>query len=75
MFPERVYRHQLPDGRLTESYTALAVGLVLVSWLVGSDHRALPQILGGLRANRKLFHSRRPLLRNRATLQACFVCA
>ena len=73
MFPqERVYRHQLPDGRLTESYAALAMGLVLVSWLVGSDHRALAQILGGLRANRKLFHSRRPLLRNRATPASLF---
>jgi len=28
---ERLYRHQLPDGRLTESYTALTVGLVLIS--------------------------------------------
>jgi hypothetical protein len=35
--------------------------------LVRSDHRALPQILGGLRANRELFRNRRPLLPNRAT--------
>src|SRR5580693_1156237 len=36
---ERAYRHQLPDGRLTESYTALTVGLVLISLSVVSEAR------------------------------------
>jgi len=49
---ERVYRHQLPDGRLTESYTALTVGLVLISRLVvrksSADEMGVYQALSGL---------------------------
>ena len=48
-------------------------GLVLICRLMGSDHRALSQILGGLRANRNFVAEDRCCEIARRE-QACLVC-